>query len=316
MIRGKKRNPIERYIKQKKDYGWQLKSENSENIIFEKEEPNGKYFQTFMKNELSFSSIFVIMYLIFIKSINLNYNVDFYYTVTSYWKIFMLCFANLFIIIFLIICIGEINYLFKHRVSIQGDKSEYIIPIKLVKRKMKCEKVVSITLLSLFIIGLSITIGANVLSKDKVPNVNLNLNLTELNDKIEGEIDNSLDVRKTIFAEDIYLKQIVYHPIDKKYYTDRLVKGRLDIEYFFSDNKWVLNKSFDSIYNELNEYSLYKEDNNSQELKNWGAKKLFIGENKERIILYEDRVLAIDGDFDYTKENIDKILKACNELKK
>ena len=174
----------------------------------------------------------------------------------------------------------------------------------------------SITLLSLFIIGLSITICANVLSKDKVPNVNLNLNLTELNDKIEGEIDNSLDVRKTIFAEDIYLKQIVYHSIDKKYYTDRLVKGRLDIEYFFSDNKWVLNKSFKSIYNDLNDYSLYKEDNNSTELKNWGAKKLFIGENKERIILYEDRVLAIDGDFDYTKENIDKILKACSELKK
>lgn len=316
MIRNKKRNPIERYIKQKKNYGWELKSEDSENLIFEKKEPNGKYFQTFMRDELSFSSIFVIIYLFFIKSIHFDYNVDFYYTVTSYWKIFMLCFANLFIIIFLIICTVEIYYLFKHRVSIQGVKSEYIIPIKLVKRKMKCEKVGSITILSLFLIGLSITISANVLSKDKVPNVNLNLKLTELNDKIEGEIDNSSDVRKTIFAEDIYFKQIVYHSIDKKYYTDRLVKGRLDIEYFFSDNKWVLNKSFESIYNELNDYSLYKEDNNSQELKNWGAKKLFIGENKERIILYEDRVLAIDGDFDYTKENINKILKACSELKK
>ncbi|MCC3863422.1 hypothetical protein K0040_03735 [Terrisporobacter petrolearius] len=198
----------------------------------------------------------------------------------------------------------------------QGDKSEYIIPINLVKRKMKYEKVGSITLLSLFIIGLTITIGANVLLKDKVPNVNINLKLTELNDKIEGEIDNSLDVRKTIFAEDIYFKQIVYHTIDKKYYTDRLIKGRLDIEYFFSDNKWILNKSFESIYNDLSDYSLYKEDNNSKELKNWGAKKLFIGEYKERIILYEDKVLVIDGDFDYTKKNIDKILKTCSELKK
>lgn len=316
MIRNKKINPIERYIKQKKNYGWEVKSEDSEYLIFEKEEPNGKYFQTFMKDELSFSSIFVIIYLLFIQNIHYYYKVDFYYTVTSYWKIFMLCFTNLFIIIFLIICTVEIYYLFKHRVSMQGGKSEYIIPIKLVKRKMKYEKVGSITLLFLFIIGVTTTIGANVLSKDKEPNVNLNLKLTELNDKIEGEIDNSLDIRKTIFAEDIYLKQIVYHTIDKKYYTDRLVKGRLDIEYFFSDNQWVLNKGFESIYNDLSDYSLYKEDNNSQELKNWGAKKLFIGENKERIILYEDRVLAIDGDFDYTKENIDKILKDCSELKK
>ncbi|WP_018590707.1 hypothetical protein [Terrisporobacter glycolicus] len=316
MIRNKKINPIERYIKQKKNYGWEVKSEDSEYLIFEKEEPNGKYFQTFMKDELSFSSIFVIIYLLFIQNIHYYYKVDFYYTVTSYWKIFMLCFTNLFIIIFLIICTVEIYYLFKHRVSMQGGKSEYIIPIKLVKRKMKYEKVGSITLLFLFIIGVTTTICANVLSKDKEPNVNLNLKLTELNDKIEGEIDNSLDIRKTIFAEDIYLKQIVYHTIDKKYYTDRLVKGRLDIEYFFSDNQWVLNKGFESIYNDLSDYSLYKEDNNSQELKNWGAKKLFIGENKERIILYEDRVLAIDGDFDYTKENIDKILKACSELKK
>lgn len=316
MIRNKKINPIERYIKQKKNYGWEVKSEDSEYLIFEKEEPNGKYFQTFMKDELSFSSIFVIIYLLFIQNIHYYYKVDFYYTVTSYWKIFMLCFTNLFIIIFLIICTVEIYYLFKHRVSMQGGKSEYIIPIKLVKRKMKYEKVGSITLLFLFIIGVTTTIGANVLSKDKEPNVNLNLKLTELNDKIEGEIYNSLDIRKTIFAEDIYLKQIVYHTIDKKYYTDRLVKGRLDIEYFFSDNQWVLNKGFESIYNDLSDYSLYKEDNNSQELKNWGAKKLFIGENKERIILYEDRVLAIDGDFDYTKENIDKILKDCSELKK
>ena len=142
------------------------------------------------------------------------------------------------------------------------------------------------------------------------------MKLTELNNKIEGEIDDSIDVRKTIFAEDIYFKQIVYHPIEKKYYTDRLVKGRFEIEYFFSDNKWVLNKSFESIYNDLSDYSLYKEDNNSVELKNWGAKKLFIGENKERIVLYEDKVLAIDGDFEYTKENIDKILKTCSELKK
>ena len=141
MIRNKSKNPIEIYIKRKKNYGWELKSEDSENLIFEKEEPNGKYFQTFMKNELSFSSIFVIMYLLFIKSINLNYNVDFYYTVTSYWKIFMLCFANLFIIIFLLICTVEIYYLFKHRINIQGVKSEYIIPIKLVKRKIKCERV-------------------------------------------------------------------------------------------------------------------------------------------------------------------------------
>lgn len=316
MIRNKSKNPIERYIKQKKNYGWELKSEDSEYLIFEKEEPNGKYFQTFMKDELSFSSIFVIIYLLFIQNIHYYYKVDFYYTVTSYWKIFMLCFTNLFIIIFLIICTVEIYYLFKHRVSMQGGKSEYIIPIKLVKRKMKYEKVGSITLLFLFIIGVTTTIGANVLSKDKEPNVNINLKLTELNDKIEGEIDNSLDIRKTIFAEDIYLKQIVYHTIDKKYYTDRLVKGRLDIEYFFSDNQWVLNKGFESIYNDLSDYSLYKEDNNSQELKNWGAKKLFIGENKERIILYEDRVLTTDGDFDYTKENIDKILKACSELKK
>lgn len=316
MIRNKKINPIERYVKQKENYGWEVKSEDSEYLVFEKEEPNGKYFQTFMKDELSFRSIFVIIYLLFIQNIHYYYKVGFYYTVTSYWKIFMLCFTNLFIIIFLIICIGEIYYLFKHRVSMQGGKSEYTIPIKLVKRKMKYEKVGSITILSLFIIGLSITIGANVLSKDKEPNVNINLKLTELNDKIEGEIDNSLDIRKTIFAEDIYLKQIVYHTIDKKYYTDRLVKGRLGIEYFFSDNKWVLNKGFESIYNDLNDYSLYKEDNNSQELKNWGAKKLFIGENKERIILYEDKVLAIDGDFDYTKENINKILKACSELKK
>ena len=316
MIRNKSKNPIERYINRKKNYGWEVKSEDSEYLIFEKEEPNGKYFQTFMKDELSFSSIFVIIYLLFIQNNHYDYKVDFNYTVTSYWKIFMLCFANLFIIIFLIICIGEIYYLFKHRVSMQGVKSEYIIPINLVKRKMKYEKVGSITILSLFIIGLSITIGANVLLKDKEPNVNINLKLTELNNKIEGEIDDSIDVRKTIFAEDIYFKQIVYHPIEKKYYTDRLVKGRFEIEYFFSDNKWVLNKSFESIYNDLSDYSLYKEDNNSAELKNWGAKKLFIGENKERIVLYEDKVLAIDGDFGYTKENIDKILKTCSELKK
>ncbi len=316
MIRNKSRNPIERYINRKKNYGWEVKSEDSEYLIFEKEEPNGKYFQTFMKDELSSSSIFVIIYVFFIQNIHYDYKVDFYYTVTSYWKIFMLCFANLFIIIFLIICIGEINYLFKHRVSMQGGKSEYIIPIKLVKRKMKYEKVGSITLSLLFIIGVSTTIGANVLLKDKEPNVNINLKLTELNNKIKGEIDDSIDVRKTIFAEDIYLKQIVYHPIEKKYYTDRLVKGRFEIEYFFSDNKWVLNKSFESIYNDLSDYSLYKEDNNSAELKNWGAKKLFIGENKERIVLYEDKVLAIDGDFGYTKENIDKILKTFSELKK
>ncbi|SFJ21251.1 hypothetical protein SAMN02910355_1575 [Terrisporobacter glycolicus] len=316
MIRNKSKNPIERYINRKKNHGWEVKSEDSEYLIFEKEEPNGKYFQTFMKDELSFSSIFVIIYVFFNQNIHYEYNVDFYYTVTSYWKIFMLCFTNLFIIIFLIICIGEIYYLFKHRVSMQGVKSEYIIPINLVKRKMRYEKVGLITLSLLFIIGVSTTIGANALLKDKEPNVNINLKLTELNNKIKGEIDDSIDVRKTIFAEDIYLKQIVYHPIEKKYYTDRLVKGRFEIEYFFSDNKWILNKSFESIYNDLSDYSLYKEDNNSVELKNWGAKKLFIGENKERIVLYEDKVLAIDGDFGYTKENIDKILKTCSELKK
>ncbi|UPA32244.1 hypothetical protein L0P85_08945 [Terrisporobacter glycolicus] len=106
-----------------------------------------------MKDELSFSSIFGIIYVFFIQNIHYEYNVDFYYTITSYWGIFMLCYANFFIIIFLIICIGEIYYLFKHRVSMQGGKSEYIIPINIVKRKMRYEKVGSITLSLLFIIG-------------------------------------------------------------------------------------------------------------------------------------------------------------------
>lgn len=299
-----------------KNYKWELKSEDSENLIFEKEKSKGKYFRTFMKNGLSINFIYFIMYPIFIMNIHEDYKVNFYYTVTSYWRIFMLFFSVLFLITFLIVCIGQIYYLFKYRVNIHDDKNEYIIPIKLVKRKMKCERVESITLLFLLLIGLITTIGANVLLKEDAPNVNLNLKLTELNDKIAGEIDNSLDRRKTIFAEDIYFKQTIYHTIDKKYYTDRIEKGYLDIEYFSSDYKWILDKGFDSFYNELRDYSLFKEDSNSAEFKNWGAKKLFVGENKKRIILYEDSVLTIDGEFDYTKENIDKILKACSELKK
>ncbi|MCC3863421.1 hypothetical protein K0040_03730 [Terrisporobacter petrolearius] len=84
MIRKKSKNPIEIYKNRKKNYGWEVKNEDSEYLIFEKEEPNGKYFQTFMKDELSFSSIFVIIYLLFIQNIHYEYNVDFYYTVTSY----------------------------------------------------------------------------------------------------------------------------------------------------------------------------------------------------------------------------------------
>lgn len=316
MIRNKSKNPIESYIKQMNDYGWEVKSEDSEYLVFEKEEPNGKCFQTFMKNGLAINFMSVLMTPIFIINIHEYYKVNFYYTVTSYWRIFMLFFSVVFLLMFLLICIGEINYLFRYRVNVCDDKNEYVISIKSIERRMKSTKIELIILLSLFFIGLITTIGANTLLKEDTKNVNLNLKLTELNDKIEGEIDNSLDISKTIFAQHIFLKQTVYSSVDKKYYTDRLEKGYLDIEYFFSDNKWVLNKGFDSIYNELNDYSLYKEDNNSQELKNWGAKKLFIGENKERIILYEDRVLAIDGDFDYTKENIDKILKDCSELKK
>lgn len=299
-----------------KDYKWELKSEDSENLIFEKEKSNGKYFKTFMKNGLSINFISVIMTPVFIMNIHEDYKVNFYYTVTSYWRIFMLFFSVLFLIMFLVMCIGEINWLFKYRVNICGDKNKYIIPIKSLERRMKSARIELITLLSLLLIGLITTIGANVLLEEDAPNVNLNLKLTELNDKIEGEIDNSLDRRKTIFAEDIYFEQTVYHTIDKKYYTDRIEKGYLDIEYFSSDYKWALNKGFDSIYNELNNYSLFKEDSNSVEFKNWGAKKLFVGENKERIILYEDSVLTIDGEFDYTKENIDKILKAFSELKK
>lgn len=311
---GKKRDDIKDYIELMEQYDWKLKSKDDENLIFEKEDSKRNYFKTFMKSGLSVNlSTFI---LIPVWGINLYkyYKLDFHYTISDYWQIFMLYLSIIFIAMTLISLIGRINYLFKNRVDICGEKSEYSISIESVKRKIKNERRDAIILLFLLLIGLIATMVMKSMSKEDIPNANLNLKLTELNDKLEGKIDNELEIRKTIFAEDVYFHQTVYDELKASYYTDRKEYGYLKVDYFSSDYKWVLDKGFESLYNEMNNYADLKANNNGEELKNWGAKKLFVGDNNERIVLYEDSVLSIYGDFDYTKENIDKILKSCREL--
>lgn len=313
MVKKKKKDDVENYIKQMDYAKWKLKNKDSENLIFEKEKLNRKHFKTFMKSGRSINFIYFIMLTTFTINIYDSYNVSFCYTVTSYWKIFMVFLSILLLIMSLIKCIREINYLFKYRVDISKEKHEYSIPIKSVKKRIKYEKVEAIILLVLLIMGLAITIRANSMSKEDRPNTSLNLSLNELNDKIEGESEDELEIRKTIFAKDVYFSQTIYDTIDKTYYTDRKDKAYLEIEYFSSDYKWVLDRGVKSIYDKVSNYTIIKENNNKKELENWNAEKVFMGENKERIIVYKNSVLSIDGDLDYTKENIDKILKACKD---
>lgn len=313
MGKKKKKDDIENYIKQMDYAKWKLKSKDNENLIFEKEELNRKHFKTFMKSGLSINFVYFMMLTTFTINIYDSCNLSFCYTVTNYWRIFMVFLSILLLIMCFIKCIREINHLFKYRVDISTDKNEYSIPIKSVKKRIKYEKVESIILLVLLIIGLVITIKANSMSKEDMQNNNLNLSLNELNDKIEGESEDELEIRKTVFAKDVYFNQTIYDIVDKTYYTDRKDKAYLEIEYFSSDCKWVLDRGVKSIYDEISDYTIIKENNNKKELENWNAEKVFMGENKERIIVYKNSVLSVDGDIDYTKENIDKILKACKD---
>ena len=83
------------------------------------------------------------------------------------------------------------------------------------------------------------------------------------------------------------------------------------MEYFVSDYKWILDKGFKCLYEDESNYTDLKEVKDSEEFEYWDAEKMFVGEDKERILVYENSVLVVDGDLDYNKENIDKILKEC-----
>lgn len=310
----KKRDDVENYIKQMEQCGWKLSSKDDDNLTFEKENSKRKHFKTFMKSGLLINFTTFMLILIYIMNLHDYYNRSFCYTVTNYWKIFMVYFAIIFIVMSIIIFIGKINYLFKYRVNICGEKDEYSITISSFKRRIKNERREAIILIVLLLIGLIVTIGMQSALEKNVSGTNLKI--TELNNKVEGKIDKGLEIRKTIFAKDILIYQTVYDELKNTYYTDRKEKAYLEVEYFSSDHKWILNKGFKSLYYEMNNYTDFKENNNSEELRNWGAKKLFVGDYDERIVLYEDSVLTVYGDVEYTKENIEKILKACIELTK
>lgn len=311
MARKKKSNVVENYIEQMENNKWELKSNDNINLIFEKNIPNGKHFKTFMKSGLSPNFMNFMIVIIFSMNIYDALILNFCYTITSYWRTSLVITYLVFLVLFIIMSIREMIYLFKYRVKICDEKRKYIIPIEAIKRREKGLKVEAIVALIVLILGFSIMMAGRVTSKNDTSNVSFNLSLTELNDTIEGSVDNDLEVRETRFAKDICLNQSIYDKIENTYYTDRKDKGYLYVEYFVSDYKWILDRGFKCLYEDESNYTDLKEVKDSEEFEYWDAEKMFVGEDKERILVYENSVLVVDGDLDYNKENIDKILKEC-----
>lgn len=125
---------------------------------------------------------------------------------------------------------------------------------------------------------------------------------------------------KYMYGTDNTYKEVVKKVYDKEsnsYYDEYSEEYSASLSYTVFQSKYdkIINKALKSILKQYDEYEYdYKKINNTQEVKNWGAKEVYINSFfNDKIIVYDYVIIKITGDIDYNKENIDliksKILK-------
>lgn len=297
------KNSVERYIRKMKKFDWELKSKDNENLVFEKCRSESKIDRKFIMYDLYRTlTLFILIPLFCFQVYNLytNFFID---TMSS--KVMLITFIILIVgIICLLFEITEnINSYIKFKIDNSGEKSIYKIPIKRIKLK---DVIANIEILSMIIIILMfgvVSLGLNYYDNKTITNNQIPIKLEDLNNDIEGKVKNSINVSSTFLGKSISIDESV----DSEFY--------MNIEIFTSDYNWVLEGGFKSIYKQRSDFYNLEEFNNGEEFAYWKAKKLYITDFKERILVYDDMIIDLYGDIDFTKENIEKILKICEEVK-
>lgn len=296
------KNSVERYIRKMEKFDWELKSKDNENLVFEKCKPESKIDRKFIMYDLYRTLTLFILIPIFCFQAYKLYSDFFIDTVSS--NIMIITFIMLIIaIICLLFEITEnINSYIKFKIDNSSEKSIYTIPIKRIKLK---DGIANIEILSMIVIIFifGITTGFNYYGNKTIPNNQIPIKLTDLNKEIKGKSEGNTTVSSSFLCKNITIDESV----DKQSY--------INIEIFTSDYNFVLEEGFKSIYKQKNFLYNVEEINHGEEFEYWNAKKLYIGNFTERILVYDDMIIDVYGDIDFTKENIDKILKMCEKVK-
>lgn len=157
-------------------------------------------------------------------------------------------------------------------------------------------------------------------SKDNLPLIleDFNVDIQETRE-CEVSYSSSYFAKYSTYYDSTYEENYkeVYDEETNSYYNEITEENSAYLNYSVFESKYdkIINKALKSILEEYDKYGHdYKRINNTQEVKNWGAKEVYINSFfNEKIIIYDYVIIKINGDIDYNKENIEliksKILK-------
>lgn len=309
------KNSVERYVTKMKKFNWELKCKNNENLIFEKCKSESKTGRKFAKDDLfRIITLFFLIPLFCFQAYKLyaNFFID---TVCS--KVMLTTFILLIIaIICLFIEIIENIYSYtKFKIDNSGEKSIYTIPIKRIKLKAHIATIEILSMITIVLVLSVITTGFNDYGYKTISNTDIPIKLTDLNKEVKGKSENSLTVSSSFLGKNISIEECIYNEKEENGAVTTDTQAYMNIEIFTSDYNWVLEKGFKSIYKQRSYFYNLEEFNHGEELKYWKAKKLYITDFTERILVYDNMIIDVCADIDFTKENIEIILKMCEEVK-
>lgn len=156
--------------------------------------------------------------------------------------------------------------------------------------------------------------GPTTASKNMLP-----LALEDFDVDIQDSRETSRQISSSYFAKYADYYDYTYKEVSNAVYDEEIGSEyeevtdenatMLSYSIFESKYEQIINKAKNSILNQYNEYEVnYKKVSTKEELKNWGAKEVYTGDFLyKRVVIYDDRIITINGDIDYNKENINII---------
>lgn len=308
------------YIKYCKDHNWEYICGNNLFQISISEESNNEKIKS--KSEESIKSLVikdVISIIAFILLFHFIFKYDSFYldgsymdTVSNYrgvgfYVIGILALIYLCIDLILSI-IWYINYFRKKEFKYKS------------LNQIKISSIFSVTLhffiMTLLILNVVINLldGFGISPRTSFSKESLPITLEDYNIKIQSERDCSTTKYKSFlgkyysFSDSTYYYE-TYDDDDGTYIENENNGGVISYEVFESKYKNIMSNALEDIKtNHANMGSKYKKYTSGEEFNTWGAKEIYIDNStEERIIVYDNVILMLDMEGDYTKSRINFI---------